>query len=429
MGRGGGNGTGWGLQFPACPSPAGPVASGDEQHCTGLSRQFPVEWQPAVALPGTGGRPCRYPSPGPGSDYARPRPIGGLVSRAFSTDAALPADAALRADAALPADAALGRVELEALGTTAVLLVRPPEALEGALAVLQAELAAIDAAASRFRDDSELVVLNREAGHWCSVSPLLWSALGVALRAARLSEGAVSPTIGRSMRLIGYDCDFALVAKAGPALSVKMAPAPGWAGVELGAGRRVRLAAGVELDLGATAKALAADRVATRAVAQAAPGAGVLVSLGGDMAMAGAPPAQGWHVRVTDDHRGPADAPGQDIWLHDGALATSSATVRTWHRGGQRMHHIVDPSTGLPAQGPWRTVSVAAASCVDANTAATAAIVKGASAVAWLEARDLPARLVDWDGAVTPVAGWPVQEPGPARERALRLMPPSGFRA
>jgi thiamine biosynthesis lipoprotein len=78
--------------------------------------------------------------------------------------------------------------------------------------------------------------------------------------------------------------------------------------------------------------------------------------------------------------------------------------VRRW---ADSAHHIVDPRTGLPADSPWRTVSVAAATCVDANIASTAALVLGAEAERWLAERELPARLVDRYGAVCTTAGWP----------------------
>ncbi|HEV7627251.1 MAG TPA: FAD:protein FMN transferase, partial [Streptomyces sp.] len=74
------------------------------------------------------------------------------------------------------------------------------------------------------------------------------------------------------------------------------------------------------------------------------------------------------------------------------------------------MHHIVDPRTGAPAEGGWRTVSVAARSCVDANTATTASIVLGPAAPGWLSERRLPARLVADDGTAHTVAGWPADE-------------------
>jgi thiamine biosynthesis lipoprotein len=93
--------------------------------------------------------------------------------------------------------------------------------------------------------------------------------------------------------------------------------------------------------------------------------------------------------------------------MHGGGLATSSTAVRRWRRGGTSYHHLLDPRTGRPAEPVWRTVTVTAASCVDANTASTAAIVRGRRAPGWLDALGLPARLVDASGAVRRVAGWP----------------------
>ena len=71
------------------------------------------------------------------------------------------------------------------------------------------------------------------------------------------------------------------------------------------------------------------------------------------------------------------------------------------------LHHILDPRTGLPAEPVWRTVSVAAGSCVDANAASTAAVIRGRRALGWLAQLGLPARLVDATGVVFTVAGWP----------------------
>jgi thiamine biosynthesis lipoprotein len=296
----------------------------------------------------------------------------------------------------------LAVAEWAALGTTARLQVTEPRALAPARAAVEAELAAIDEACSRFREDSELSRLNRAEGPSMAVGPLLLEAIAVALRAAALTDGAVDPTVGQALVLAGYDRDFAALAPATAPL--KAVRVPGWRAVAVDPrGRRVRLPAGVRLDLGATAKALAADRAAAAAAA-AAGGAGVLVSLGGDIAVGGPPPPAGWAVRVAEDHRAGPDAPGQTIALQSGGLATSSTTVRRWGPGA---HHIIDPATGLPAGGCWRTASVAAGSCVDANIASTAAIVRGASAAPWLVARRLPARLVGRDGAVLEVAGWP----------------------
>ena len=104
------------------------------------------------------------------------------------------------------------------------------------------------------------------------------------------------------------------------------------------------------------------------------------------------------------------EGPHCTVSISAGALATSSTSARRWVRGGIPMHHIVDPRVGLPVESPWRTVSVAAMNCVDANTASTAAIVRGEPALAWLNNLGLPARLVRTDGRVETVAGWPSVE-------------------
>ncbi len=304
---------------------------------------------------------------------------------------------------------ALARSSWEVFATsTAVLEVTDPELLGAAEAAVRSELDAIDLACSRFRPDSELSRLNARAGRPTAVGPLLNEALELALRAAALTAGAVDPTIGESLRLAGYDRDWSLLEQDGKpaAPEIRLRRLSGWRSIRLDPeSRTAMIPAGVSLDLGATAKAWAADRAAAAAYAVGA--RGVLVSIGGDLAIAGQAPGGGWAVRVTDDHRATLDAPGQTIRLADGGLATSSTTVRRWQRDGQPMHHIIDPRTGAPARSPWRTASVAAASCADANIAATAALVKGAGVPEWLAAQRLPARLVAHDGKVRCVGAWP----------------------
>jgi thiamine biosynthesis lipoprotein len=146
------------------------------------------------------------------------------------------------------------------------------------------------------------------------------------------------------------------------------------------------------------------------AACAAAGGGGVLVSLGGDIAVAGEPPAGGWPIQVSEDSASPIQADEEVIAITSGGMATSSTTVRRWTRGGAELHHIIDPETGQPAAGPWRTATVVAATCVDANIASTAAIVKGEMALTWLEDQGLPARLVDRLGVVWRTAGWPVSQ-------------------
>ena len=336
-----------------------------------------------------------------------------------------------------------------ALGMLIQLGVTDPAKLAAARELLDGDLAALDRACSRFRPDSELVAVGNAARGapgpvTVPVSALLAEAVEVSLRAAGLTDGDVDPTVGGVMAALGYDRDFAQLeavtiatTSAGPSaslsaglsagrgagmstgLSAGRGAAPGTVGVRTIPGWRsvsVDVAAGkltvpadVKLDLGATVKGWAADCSAAKIADRL--GCGVLVSLGGDTAVAGPPPTEaGWPIRVQDTTlplEDTPDGPTQVVSIRVGGLATSSTAARRWHHGGDVLHHILDPRTGLPAAPVWRTVSVAAATCADANTAATAAIIRGQRAPGWLTSLNLPARLVSVEGTITTVAGWP----------------------
>lgn len=326
-------------------------------------------------------------------------------------------------------DAPLAAGDWEAIGTSVRLVVTDRRKLDAGRLMLEAELAALDGACSRFRADSELRMLERQstarAGSGAGpgvggaeastapvrVSPLLAGAIAAALRAAELTDGDVDPTVGAAMEAIGYDRDFRLITSAGLPLRLTVRRADGWRRVTLDerAGL-LTLPPGVRLDLGATAKAWAADRAAQRLAAGLR--CGVLVSLGGDIAVGGEPPVGGWRVRVQDITGHPGSTPQGPhtvVSINRGGLATSSTTARRWRAGGDWMHHIVDPRSGLPAEPVWRTVTVAAATALDANTASTAAVIRGRAAPGWLRRLGLPARLVGADGTVQTVAGWPAE--------------------
>jgi thiamine biosynthesis lipoprotein len=275
-------------------------------------------------------------------------------------------------------------------GTTARIVVTDPARLALAVPLVRAELAAIDAACSRFRPDSELSRACR-AGRM-RVSPLLAALVSAALEAAARTDGDVNPTVGAAMCGLGYDRDFAEITGC----RVRVYPSPDFRSVRLD-GRDLTVPEGVMLDLGATAKAVAADRAAALVASRL--DVGVLVALGGDIATAGPAPSGGWRVLVRDR---PGD-PQCTVALPAGAaLATSSTVSRTW---GSRLHHILDPRTGRPATRVWRTVSVAAHSCLDANTLSTAAIVRGHGALRLVAGS--PSRLVTSGGEVLRLGGWP----------------------
>ena len=284
-------------------------------------------------------------------------------------------------------------------GTVARIVVTDPAALDDATALVQAELAAVDAACSRFRPDSELNAVCRAGGRPVTVSPLLADLVAAALDAARRTGGDVDPTLGGALCSLGYDRDFAALTGREVAPAVRVFPSPDWTAVRLHAGR-LSVPTGTLLDLGATAKAVAADRAAALVALRL--GVGVLVALGGDIATAGPGPDGGWRVLVQDR---PGDPSCVVRLPAGGALATSSTAGRTWGRPGELLHHILDPRTGRPARPVWRTVSVAAFSCLRANTLSTAAVVRGHEAPKLFGS--VPARLVTPDLDVLRLGGWP----------------------
>jgi thiamine biosynthesis lipoprotein len=297
----------------------------------------------------------------------------------------------------------------ELWSTTARLVVTQPELLERARVIAESVLEAVEAASSRFRADSEVVTVESRLPDGVEVSPMLALLVERAIAAAVLTDGDVDPTLGRALGALGYDRDIRLVHDSDSDSDVIVraiaSPKPGWRELSL-TNRELRLPAGMTLDLGATAKAVAADLVAEAVHRET--GSGVLVSLGGDIATAGTGPEGGWMVLVQDLDTDPATT----VRLSDGrALATSSTQRRRWTRGGESMHHIVDPRTGLPADAVWRSVSVCATSCLVANALSTASIVRGESAAHWLATLGVPARLVHRDGRILTLGGWPTEAP------------------
>lgn len=296
-----------------------------------------------------------------------------------------------------------------AIGTTATVVVQDAGVADEAACLLAADLEAIDLACSRFRADSELQHVLAHSGSTVRVSPLLFEALRVAVEAAARTGGAVDPTIGNALAALGYDADFAEVRARPPAPPPALGSVAGYAHVHLDpVDRTVRIPRGIRLDLGATAKAWAADRSAAR-LARAV-GDGVLVSLGGDVAVAGGAPPGGWAIGIARDSSAPAEAVDQVVAIARGGLASSATAVRAWKAGDRDVHHIVDPRTGDSATPYWVLVSATGPSCVEANMLTTAAVVWGREALDKLARFDQSVRLVRADGEVFSVNGWPLEQ-------------------
>ncbi|WP_349307231.1 FAD:protein FMN transferase [Rhodococcus sp. IEGM 1379] len=295
----------------------------------------------------------------------------------------------------------IARSEWTLWGIEASIVVTEPQSLLSARLIVDEYLNRIELACSRFRDDSEIRLIENARGIPVEVSSTLARLLRTALDGARITEGSVDPTIGAAMVALGYDRDFALIEGREVPIRTSFVSNPQWSSVRLD-GQTVTVPAGVQLDLGATAKALAADDCAEAVSAKL--NCGVLVCLGGDIATAGPSPDGGWTVLVQDGD----DAPASNVVLPPGvAVATSSTRKRRWSQNGRNVHHIIDPYSGRSADATWQTVTVAANSCVSANLASTACVVRGFTGARELEIEGLPARLVGSSGEIRLLNGWP----------------------
>ncbi len=257
------------------------------------------------------------------------------------------------------------------------LVITDSKRIDDAMEITAAILEKVGKACSNYRPDAELSAVAASLPGPVTVSDTLAKLLRAALRAARRTEGLVTP-----------------VPESGST----------WRQLHL-VDEQLTAPAGTRFDLGATGKAVAADWCAAALTSRL--GGGALVSLGGDIATSGTAPEDGWQVLVQDM---PTD-PTSCISLPDGwAVATSSTQRRRRNEHGSSRHHITDPRTGKGASDAYRTVSVAAPSCELANTLSTAAIVLADEAPTWLQAQQYPARLVTSEGSLLHIGGWPRNE-------------------
>ncbi|QJU53474.1 FAD:protein FMN transferase [Herbiconiux sp. KACC 21604] len=284
-----------------------------------------------------------------------------------------------------------------AWSTDVELTVTAPALLDEATRLCVEVMASVDAACSRYRPDSELSLFTRSGASSTRVSPQLAELLGDALAAAELTDGLVDPTLGHQLSRLD-----------GPPLGVptSLSRPVRWADVTLEDGV-LTAPPGTGFDLGAIGKASACEQVVRAITRTLGPDAGALVGIGGDLASTVEHPDGGWQVSVQDR----AGDPAERVALTAGAAIATSSTQHRRHRvGAELVNHILDPRSLQPVQSPWRTVTCAAVSCVEANAYSTAAVILGHEALPWLAARDVPARFVDQQYTVSTTGAWPTHK-------------------
>lgn len=274
-----------------------------------------------------------------------------------------------------------------AMGTDVRCIAPPSPAFRKATREVRAIFEREERRFSRFRSDSELARVNASAGSWVEVSEPFAEVMTIALSAWLQTAGRFDPTQLGAMVAAGYDRDFDEILTGARDALRPVGPAGRAAEVELN-GRRLRFPKGVGLDLGGIVKGWTVDRAVHAALSAGA--SWILVEAGGDLRVEGQPPTGGLEIAV-EDPQSPDTEIGR-VTISDGALATSCVTKRAW---GPRSHHLIDPSTGTPVDGPVLQATVWAPTCVEAEIRSKDALLQGEDYL-----RRSPALLVLREGPV-----------------------------
>lgn len=300
------------------------------------------------------------------------------------------------------------RMSFRAMGTEMMILLRPNETwarqTRSILEQAARRMAAYEKRLSRFSPESELNMLNLMPGRPVLVGPLLFALLQRAEEHWRTSGGLFHPGILPALEAAGYDRDFQDLKSTVGAPAKKKSPQalPLQSGFELNHFlRTVQLTPGIRLDLGGIAKGWCADRIAEWLGFYG----DALVDAGGDIRTVG---RKQWRVRLHlpqwESNLSGRSLPllRAGLRLKGNATATSSVLKRHWQSGDQSRHHLIDPTTGYPAQTNLVQATVIAESAEVAEVWAKTIILAGEERAAEL-LKQIPALEAFWitrDGRV-----------------------------
>jgi thiamine biosynthesis lipoprotein len=251
-------------------------------------------------------------------------------------------------------------------------------------AAAEGEARRIEEKFSRYRPDSVVGKINAGANRGLVLDRETASLLDCAAQCFEASDGLFDITSGVLRRAWRFDGSDNIPE---PERIRALMPLIGWSKVTW---RRPELILplGMEIDLGGLAKEYAVDRVLEETAAMAA--LPILVNFGGDLRVTG-PRADGTAWNVAIESVEVSGGLAAMLELNQGALATSGDARRFLLKDGVRYGHILDPRTGWPVKDALRSVTVAAATCVEAGLTATLAMLQGAEAEAFLKEEDIRA--------------------------------------
>jgi thiamine biosynthesis lipoprotein len=283
-------------------------------------------------------------------------------------------------------------------------------ALDRSIAHVAGLLDDLEARWSRFLPHSDITLLNNSPGSWIDVDPSTITLVASMIEAWRATDGAFDPSVLPILVDAGYGASIddpwkVTILPDGQLVALGTDGGPTMGEIEIDpSGGAIRLPAGLTLDPGGIGKGLAADIAVQRLLDLGVSGA--LVSIGGDMTMAGTAPsseAGGWSISVEDPD--PSNGELCRLVVSGGGVATSSTRSRRWVRAGRERHHVVDPRLAAQSSTDLATVTVIARSGWLAEAHATAALLAGSGgAMDHLDRHGLTGLAVGLDGSLQSTA-------------------------
>ncbi len=305
-------------------------------------------------------------------------------------------------------------VAFEALGTSCRVVVGGSVDDAGLAAAAAEQVRQLERRWSHFLPDSEISQLNRHPGRLTIVSAASFELVQRAEQARVATGGRFNPLLLDQLEAAGYrrswlgdggpganSSDAAAGLNSGPGGSRPIGSMAGNGDpIELLAEvHGVRLPAGTRFDPGGIGKGLAVDRITAWCRAEGA--TTVCVDLGGDLRVHGQP-WYGPRWRIGVDH---PLLPGTELGAFtpdEGAVTTSTTLRRSWPGpGGERLHHLIDPTTGRPSTTDVVAVTTCSSQAWWAEVAAKAALLAGsAGALGVLAELGTPGIAVTADGGI-----------------------------
>jgi len=266
---------------------------------------------------------------------------------------------------------AMERLSWNALGCPCELTLSGGNRAGTLLKCAQEWVACFESRYSRFIESSLVGQINARAGtgEWVEVDAECEALFELCDSLNFITRGVLDPTMGPLIRLYYKASKFPEASEIEAAMRII-----GWQRVERASGR-VRLPAGMSLDLGGFGKEYAVDRVAE--IFEAGGVESYLINFGNDVRVLGQPEGRPcWQIGVEDPNV--LDTAVTAIGLTRGAVAASGNYRRFIEHKGKRFGHIIDPRTGYPVANGVRAVHIIADSCLEAGVHSTSAFILGA---------------------------------------------------